>query len=371
MFSLTSIFSFFNSRTRMDSDSLDPAEILFDPNITLKPSLFLYTFISWASIAPSNSDTNPEDILSRFKVQKIMYNKLPVSPEHEFLVIETVDRSQETKLFILDRTVATRRQGSITPDPTADPIADPIDPIADLEAHRRKIINRLKRFLDALSALISLPSDSQLTFMEEGSPSIDPLSITDKATLSLTETADLISDSLDLSDNSEAFDRFLGQNHVNLARWQGETVGCLKPNNLTLFELVLLAHVAHNLFPNYARLKQQCYFYAGLIFSAVEYRWCKLQHADETDSVGSPCQPYKSGRWKGFKVKRVDKTEVLAAISKYDIVHSQTIDKVFLFIYDQSNYHLQHSKKIMGIANAHRDQTNWKKVKNIIDTANE
>jgi hypothetical protein len=101
------------------------------------------------------------------------------------------------------------------------------DPIAEPEALSHKIIERIKKFVAVLSTLVPIPSESRLALMEEGSSlqlSPGPLSITDKLTLSLTETSSLMSNSLNISNNSLAFDLFLGENHVNQQRWHKETI---------------------------------------------------------------------------------------------------------------------------------------------------
>lgn len=300
---------------RMEDD-IDPVEILFDPNIILKANLFLYIFTCWASIPPS--DTNPEEILSQYEVQNVLHKKMINSPEHEFLVIEAVDQSGQIKRFILDRTVSNPRQ---MPDPIAEP-----------EALSHRIIERMKKFVAALSTLVSMPMESRLALMEEGSAlQLSPgplgiLSIADKSTLSLTETASLMSDSLDISDNSVAFDRFLGENHVNQQRWQAETIRNIKPKNFTLFQLAVLSHAAHELHPTYSLLKEQCFFYAGIIFAAVHMNW----GADASKMEGSDLHASSNfGRWKGYKVQRVDSGDVSTLISKYEEVHSQKVAKVF------------------------------------------
>ena len=60
--------------------------------------------------------------------------------------------------------------------------------------------------------------------------------------LSLIQTSDLMSNSLEKSDNTLAVDRFLGQNYVHSPQYHGQIVGYFKPAQLTLFHLVLFGH---------------------------------------------------------------------------------------------------------------------------------
>ena len=129
MFSLTRLLlSFFKPRPRMNHNSLEPASRLFNPIGMTATDIFLYNFSSWASLTmgPFNLDSDFEDILSQFEVQTIMHNKIPKSPEHEFLIIETLDRWGKTRLFILERTViAVNRPGRDIFEPMSD--SDEVD----------------------------------------------------------------------------------------------------------------------------------------------------------------------------------------------------------------------------------------------------
>ena len=336
----------------MVSNETDPITLLFDPNIILTPELFLYTFTSWASMPPPN--TTPEEILSRFEIRTITLKKITSSPEHEFIVLETVDKSDShlVRQFILDRSFSRQIKGSTAPEP---------DPAEEAQSH--KIAQRIKRFVVALATLVSTPSAEQDLASTKGSESsLQPhhsLSIiADKSTLSLTETASLVSDTLDISEDFPAYDRFLGEINIYAPRWDGETIRTIQPKNLTLFQLVVLSQITHMLYPTYSLLKHQCYFYAGIIFAAVEKNW---EIADQTKGV------VDSGRYKGFKIKRINRDEVSNLISEYNNFHSQKVDKVILFIYNQSAYHLlQYSTQIMEMARARQDRTNWEKVKNIV-----
>jgi hypothetical protein len=312
------ILSFFKD-SRMDSCGLDPAEFLFDPNITVKPSFFLYTLISWASAV-----TKPEEVLSGCRVETITYTKRQESPEHEWLVIETVDGSGQIRKFIMDR-MGSRQDPA--PDPTSDTNESSV-------LTRSGVLTRIKKFVFALMSLTQppeTPGESSL---------FDPIVFQDKKSLSIAETAHLLSESFDISNKSLAQDRIMGHLYTTKEHWQGEDIGCLRPVNLSLFELLVVAHVSNLLFPNYAYLKNQCYFFASLIFCAVDRKW----GSTETDSAGAG-GPSKSGRWKGFKVQTVGEEDVKKVLTKYEACLSETKDRVFLLIHTDQTiaYHsIQH-----------------------------
>jgi hypothetical protein len=158
----------------------------------------------------------------------------------------------------------------------------------------------------------------------EGSSQASDLSTADKISLSLTETADLVSDSFGISEGFPAIDRFLGEHHINLERWKGEILKTVEPKNLKFFDLVILAHVAHELHPTYEYLKNQCYFYAGLVFGAVTTEWDPTETCHIFNQSGD-------GRYKGYKVKLIDKMEIVKLIDNYKLVRPHVISKVFLF----------------------------------------
>jgi hypothetical protein len=76
-------------------------------DMDLTTDTFFLLYKTWAE-----KDTNPHKILSQFEVLCVMHNKLPESPEHEFLIIETIDKQNKRKLFILERTIQTAYKSS-------------------------------------------------------------------------------------------------------------------------------------------------------------------------------------------------------------------------------------------------------------------
>ena len=273
----------------------------------------------------------PADILSQFKVQTISHIKMPMSPEHEFLVIETVDQSDKPYLFILERRPSETRTG--------------VTPVVDSSTYRTRLVDKLKKLIKTMTNFI-VPIESHLMSNKEGFSSsssssfaFDSLSIGDKATLSLIQTSDLMSDSLEKSDNTLAIDRFLGQNYLRSTRYHGQIVGYFKPHLLTLFDLVLLAHVVHEMYPTYTLLGQQCFFYARLVYASIQkiFGISPLKSADENGclvySIDSHLTvTFKYGRWKGILVNLIDEDTVSKVSDAYAVAYSDQVAKVF-FIY--------------------------------------
>jgi hypothetical protein len=141
---------------KMDVNTIDPAEIICDPNIMMRPTLFLLLFTSCATIFPKPSDANPEDILSQFKVEAIFHKKQHTPPEHEFLLIQMKNPSGRIKHFILDRTVSTTRKADTDTDTDTDTAAP------EPEVHSHKVIERIKKFIHALLSVAASNSNIHL-----------------------------------------------------------------------------------------------------------------------------------------------------------------------------------------------------------------
>jgi len=343
MVSLIKFFlSFFSS---MDSQ----AGTLLNSSAISQTSMFLLALRSWGfEFCQTNPDpTAASHFLSQIEVTCIMHNKMPCDPEHEFLVIETLDRLGKVKPLILERTV------SGDPNNMDTATTSPGDGFINLTKKIKQITRR------------HFPGGQQydLAAAEEGSilPSLSSLSIIDKATVSLTQSADLMSESLKLQleqlRNSPAIDQFLGENFVFAKRWHGQNIRHMKPEKtLSLYELAILADLVHKEFPKYSILKDQCFFFAALIYSAVEYRFgnsltSSANLMDETQDLvhidGSRILSNKFGRWKGALISSVDDGEVLEIVRKYEEEYDSEISKVTLQIFrlQVTHYILHRSRK--------------------------
>jgi hypothetical protein len=304
------ILSLFHPPPTMDE--LDASPVIFDPNSLMTTNHIIFLFSCWASLDPSQ----PVNILSRFKVETISHHKLPSSPEHEFLVIKTVDPHDKSYRFILER-----RPSEMT---AVTPVVDPIP-------YRTRLFNKVKKLMATLGNFI-VPNESF---------AFDSLSIGDKTTLSLVQTTDLMLDSMDKSGNDTlAVDRFLGQNYLSSPRYHGQVVAHFKPHELSLFKLVLLSHVVHEMHQTYAIFSQQCYFYASLVYTATQqiFGISPSKSADENQDLPEYnidshfTGAFKHGRWKGVLVTLVDQDEVSNVERAYKVAYLAQVAKVS-FIY--------------------------------------
>lgn len=313
----------------MDAEA---TRIIFDPNSVLPTNQMLYLFSSWASMLPSHVH-EPLDYISRLQVHTVSHHKMPASPEHEFLVIDTVNHLDMPYRFILERRQSKNRAGVTTPV---------VEPGTD----RDGFIDKVRKKLNAITDLLT-PNESHLGSVEEGfssssslpSDAFDQLPIGDKATLSLIHTSDLMSDSLETSEPFLAVDRFLGQNHFTFSRFHGQIMGYFKPRQLTLLNLVVLAHVVHALHPTYTLLREQCFFYARLVYVAIGdiFGICPSQSADENQGVVLHIDSHltmtpRIGRWKGLLVNVVDGDTVSKVKDAYVSTYREQVEKVFTYL---------------------------------------
>jgi hypothetical protein len=305
-----SILSFFKPQ-RMSSGSLDPALVILDPNARFTPNGLFLLFKGWASLPPSGTTT--EEILSRFKVEKVTHFKLQNRTEHEYLVVEVGGGLGKTNRFVLDRMAVTVGTGP----------GDSM-PVPQVEVD---FFARLKKCVASLLIVASASSS-------ETSPGPN-ISSADKSSLSLTETASFLSDSLNLSDDRPAYDRFMGECTLTGSKLKdGMAMRSCKPQNLTLFKLVVLSQAVYKLYPTYSLLKEQCYFFAGIVFAAVKQNWYvrPSDSAEEKEETAEDIDSPNCGTWKGLKVNMVDPQAVPELIDIYDQLYSTVIAEVFLLL---------------------------------------
>ena len=259
------------------------AKHIFNPMAHLDPSLLVHLLESWAK-----ADPDPSSILCDLRVTSIMHNKMPQPPEHEFLVVETEDRAKVTRFFILERTV--------DPGLINMPAEGPSRPTA---------MESVKQLCAAMTT-----SSSDLASVEEGLQQFDRL------TVSTVQAVNITSDSLDNKGSCQALDRFLGCTFVYCKGWQGENVRFLKPaKHLSFYQLVIIAQAVHAQFSTYKVFKDQCYFHAGTIYSAVLHLFGSLTLNEPSDITLASNLKY--GRWHGVKVKAINQKDVEQIVDDY------------------------------------------------------
>jgi hypothetical protein len=326
----------------LDKMSFDPASEIMNESLNMPISHFLHFLTSAASLSDA-----PENVLDRLSVVWIWLNKDPLAEtdEHEYLIIETEDsKDQTTRLFVLDRIISNIRLDCPERPKGTRPTAKKVSECADDGTYQ------LLSNLPGLSNVIPSPS-SPLSLMEEGTlPSTSTLhpplsfqppkhSIGDTLSLSATKKSQAVLDSLDNGDKVEgALDQVLGQKFVLQSRYGlGRNARQIKPKDLKLFELMVLAQVVHDFAPSYSRLNRNCYWFSNIMVDAV----MNIFGLDSSISPGDASRNAKfasyvsniSGRYKGWKVSESKGEDLKMIMHNFKVAHRRAISEVKFFLF--------------------------------------
>ena len=349
------LLSLANTRRRLSAwfhkppdTMLDGWRSIIDCYVLMPVTQFLHYFFLAAS-----QDPNGMEILDRLTVVWIWLNKHLEAPEHEYIIIETVDSVDgKSRLFVIDRTAVPLEK------PTTSTKNDPKRP-------NTRGYERLGNF-QGISNLIPfsvLPSraTTPLSAMEEGlstststsTPisyppvSLQPpdLSLKDTITVSATKSTQMISDSFDKQDPVPALDRVRGENAALSRRYHfGKNIRQIKPRNLKLFEFIILVHTVHLFAPDYSHTKWNCYWFANMLIDAV----IEIFGLEDGDLSNDEVREGRytsldshlagaSGRWKGWKIIKTDLEELSKIIYEFKREHTKVVSEVrisskFLFL---------------------------------------
>ena len=247
--------------------------------------------------------------------------KQKVSPEHEFLVLDTIDNSDQShRKFILERTTS---------------LLEAAVEKRESESNRESLIDKAKKFASILGQLLypqspHPPPPSAAASSSSSSISLEYASMTilDRSTVSLAQSVDIVSESLDKVGSCPACDVFLGENTLRKKFYrEAVTVRAIRPRNLKLFQLALLAHVIHELYPEYALLRQQCFFFASVVIFTIEERFGVLP-AEGATGDSDLADLNKSGRWRGVKVRVVTDGVINAVVRKFNEKYEEKLKMV-------------------------------------------
>lgn len=277
----------------------DQAIHIFNSTANLDPSLMVHLLESWAKEEP-----DPLSILNDLRVTIVMHNKMPDPPEHEFLVVKTEDRHKVTRLYVLERTT----------NPALGTVPG---------ESRGTTLDSVKQFC---AAITTNTSDLQFASVEEGLQKIDRL------TLASVHAATILSDSLDKKGSYRAVDRFLGSAWVYAKGWHGQNIRFLIPSRpLSLYQLALIAKAVHVRFSTYDILKEQCYFHAGVIYSAVLHHFGSLcpENLQEPSEV-AVASNLRYGRYLGLKVQSVDHKDIVQIVDDFKAAEAKALKDVSL-----------------------------------------
>ena len=328
---ISTISALFSKPRTMEVDGLD---LLLSPTAKYNTDTFLYFLLAEAIRAKSDPHA---EVLDRFIVDKVRHDKIPRSPEHEIIIIDTHDTKDNNKKrqFILERMVSKEalKHTNTTPKVEIDIHEAETNP----NPFTSTLFEKVKQIVEAMFAALTSDSVSDdLSSMEAGcsykfspSPSAEPTRSAsaesiDSVTVSASESAEAVSEAISdcLNTKTPAIDRFLGGHFVTLDPWHGDNMQSFKPNRLTLFEFVLLAHVVHKQYPNYTQLGKHCFFFASLVYDAA-LRYGGVRPSNETDADRADDR----GRWNGMKVSKVDPRAVSRIVTKFkSVLAKQTVE---------------------------------------------
>lgn len=121
-----------------------------------------------------------------------------------------------------------------------------------------------------------------------------------------------MSDSFD-KNKTAAYDQFLGESYTTVGNWheEGEILESFSPEELTLFELVLIAYVVHKLYPYYSKLGTNCYFFASLVYAVAK------RYGGVRPGLTTLNHLAQHGHWNGMKITRIKQYQVDRVLAQF------------------------------------------------------
>lgn len=340
------IFStfFVPKRTTMPSTLFD---FLLKPDLAMDTELFLH-------VCTSGID-DPQEVLSRFKVKNLSIKKKLQAPQHEFLLIELDDLvGNIDRHLIVERTVdvqADRPQDdtdtcSIIDDFVRHPyyenviaavssalVAGPVSLIVGCAAGAAgptvsglavaaAVVSSSSQLSNPPQTLNSLPESSTNSILDQAAlnsaqffHSLSDFAVSRRMSKSLNKPPKGIS----------ANDRWLGEDNLKFPEY-GSVRGArtFEAHNLTLFHMALIVNIVHSEYPIYSLFKNNCYWFANLIYLAARIvdhslgvRPGVLKYSEESGDMidlfflqFTQYLPSISGSWMGFKICDVEEIVV-------------------------------------------------------------
>lgn len=294
-------------------------------------------FLSFFNKAASESK-NSDALLNRLVVVYIRLHKQSSNPlEHEFLSIETKDtKDGSIRRFILERTIMNEVTAPAPQRPTVTMKDSATGSLENLQQGITNFIRSPSRPATPLSAMEegTLASTSTSTVYPPLSFSHPQLSKGDTLSLSAAKTSQVISHSLKGDHKVMAYDRILGESYLEQPRYGcGRNALQIKPKNLMLFELIVIAKAVHDFSPEYTMLGGNCFWFCSMVVDVL----MEVVAVDEIGTVVKDGQYMKMddirGRWNGWKVTQTDPTEVSRIVKNFEKLHSEELNEVNLFFF--------------------------------------
>ena len=287
---------------------------LLAPDLCTNTDAFLSVYRDGIS---QSDDSKRIPALTRFQVEAITVSKISQSWEHELLSAAVLDTAtHQPYTFFIERNASPPRS-----DPQASSSSStlPVELIAgtslpalsvDLDIPLARLSNDTNSLGSPSSPSSPSPSTSSASLLPRLQSYASQYKLREKFSLSSTRAAHTSSASL----NCVAEDHILGRG-MRVGEI-GRVARQIKPTNLSLFELGILADVIHDEAPVYSLLQNQCYWFAGTLCDAVVLLYGDELCSPLTDGaqLGPSCYlPKLAGRWKNMLIIE-PKSDVLARV---------------------------------------------------------
>ena len=335
------IFKFcIGSQPKLHTMNDSPLQLV-ETDLSFETKQLLEYIALLASITP---DT--KSILNRFVVQCLTHCKdSPGSPEHEFIIVDLIDthrKSGSSPLHLILERTASPNQAPDTyflghPDSAA--------------------------ILDSLvQTMKDMPADLLASFSGDNASSSGKSSSTYRllpsdTSISLSSTKSLHTSTIgSTSFFRQADDRFLGSKNLEHYAKACHNVRQIRPLDLSLFDLVVLADTVHKHDPIYSVFKSQCFWFASSICDVVIKEYTCTTVNSQRDNLLTPppgrddiCLPPNdylpnlAGTWMGIAVNRVEDAVSSVLRREFRRHRQQKLDEgsVLFIIYDATCLFIQ------------------------------
>ncbi len=341
-------FPLFSRRGTASSDEdEDPFSAFLDPGLRSNTKQFVKTYFQLAK-----GSTSPLHALrGRHTVTFVGVNKGTVNPQHETFTIRVFDGdTDKTHMFIIKCTASTR---SIESD---DDIFEYFTQCPDSKSVLETIQMALQDMSGAASKSTSLQPFKERAFTSE--------SLSESQVLLLPSTNHITSSNSIPAPQStfiywslakavpvaaarssarsspiqlEAEDMILGVVSQDL----GKSIRQYDPEGLSLFDVVLLAHVVYKLAPTYALFENQSYWFANVMFEVIpslfpsKSQTSPLPVSPPMVRLPNDYSPKEADWWCGVLINNPRVVAAVVSIAKFHFKsqHARYLEKVILFYF--------------------------------------
>jgi hypothetical protein len=344
-------YPLFSRRGTASSDEdEDPFSAFLDPGLRSNTKQFVKTYFQLAK-----GSTSPLHALrGRHTVTFVGVNKGTVNAQHETFTIRAFDGdTDKTHMFIIKCTASTRSIKSdddifeyFTQCPDSKSVLESIRlALQDMSGTASNIASTsLQPFKGRASTSESLSESQVLLLPSMNHPITSSNSIpAPQSTFIYWSLAKAVTVAAARSSarsspiQLEAEDTIFGVVSQDL----GKSIRQYDPEGLSLFDVVLVAHVVYKLAPTYALFESQSYWFANIMFEVIvslfpsKSQTSPLPVSPPTVRLPNNYSPKEADRWYGVLIKdpRVVAAVVSIAKSHFESQQARYLEKVILFYF--------------------------------------